>query len=186
VNRFKVLDLPLNGLKVIERNPLGDSRGFLSRLFCLAELSNVGWIKPISQINHTLTNQRGTLRGMHYQQPPYAEMKLVSCIRGKSWHVSVDLRAKSPTFLHWHAETLSATNNRALLIPEGFAHGFQTLCDDVELIYCHSTAHRSEAEAALNAIDPRLAISWPLEITERSLRDTTQLVLDSNFKGIEL
>lgn len=186
MSRFKVIDLSLGGLKVIERKSLGDSRGFLSRIYCETELANFGWIKPISQINHTATSQRGTLRGMHYQQPPYSEMKLISNIRGKSWHVAIDLRAESPTFLHWHSETLSAINNRALLIPEGFAHGFQTLCDDVELLYCHSAAYNPEAEAALNAQDPRLAINWPLEITDLSLKDSRHPLLDSKFKGVKL
>ena len=135
MNRLICTDLPMSGLALIERQRLGDSRGFLSRLFCAEELNKTGWKKPIAQINHTLTSQCGTVRGMHFQHPPYAEMKLVTCIRGQVWDVVVDLREDSPTFLHWHAEILSRENNRALLIPEGFAHGFQTLVDDVELLY---------------------------------------------------
>ena len=127
MNRFRIQSTPLSGLQVITRQMLGDHRGFLSRLFCADELAQAGWTKPIAQINHTYTAKKGTVRGMHFQHPPHAEMKLVSCIRGEVWDVAVDLRANSPTFLHWHAEVLSADNHKALLIPEGFAHGFQTL-----------------------------------------------------------
>ena len=171
MSRFTITDLPLADLKLIERQPVGDDRGFLSRLFCAEELAAAGWQKLIAQINHTHTSTCGTVRGMHFQLPPHAEMKLVSCIRGKVWDVAVDLRAGSSTFLHWHAEELSSDNNRALLIPEGFAHGFQTLTDNVELLYCHSVAYHAEAEAGLNPRDPELAINWPLEIAELSNRD---------------
>ena len=186
MNRFTVTDLPLAGLKLVERQHLRDSRGFLSRLFCAEELAAAGWHQPIAQINHTYTAQRGTVRGMHYQTPPHAEMKLVSCIQGELWDVAVDLRAGSPTFLHWHAEVLSADNNRALLIPEGFAHGFQTLTDGVSMLYCHSATHSLEAERALNAQDPRLVINWPLAITEISTRDAKHPLLDMKFEGVRL
>lgn len=186
MNRFAIFEVPLTGLKLIERQRLGDSRGFLSRLFCAEELAAAGWHQPIAQINHTYTAQRGTVRGIHYQSPPHAEMKLVSCIRGEVWDVAVDLRAGSSTFLHWHAEILSAENNRALLIPEGFAHGFQALTDDVEMLYCHSVAHSPEAEAGLNAKDPRLSITWPLAISEISLRDAKHPLIDAKFEGVRL
>lgn len=186
MNRFAVSDLPLAGLKLIERQRLCDSRGFLSRLFCAEELATAGWRQPTAQINHTYTAQLGAVRGMHYQTPPHAEMKLVSCIQGEVWDVAVDLRAGSPTFLCWHAELLSATNNRALLIPEGFAHGFQTLTHDVTLLYCHTAANSPAAERALNAQDPRLSITWPLAITEISPRDARHPLLDMNFEGIQL
>lgn len=186
MSRFNALDLPLPGLKLLERQRIGDGRGFLARLFCAEELAAAGWVKPIAQINHTCTARRGTVRGMHFQRPPHSEMKLVSCIRGEVWDVAVDVRSGSPTFLHWHAERLSADNNRALLIPEGFAHGFQALADDVELLYCHAAAYAAEAEAGLNAQDPRLAIAWPLEITELSARDTGHPLVESGFEGVRL
>ena len=186
MNRFIVTDLPLVALKLIERQRLGDSRGFLSRLFCSVELAAAGCYQPIVQINQTYTAKRGTVRGMHYQNPPYTEMKLVNCIEGEVWDVAVDLRAGSPTFLHCHAEILSADNNRALLIPEGFAHGFQTLTDNVTLLYCHTATYSPEAERALNARDPRLAISWPLAITEISTKDAKHPLLDMKFEGIRL
>ena len=184
MSRFAITDLPLAGLKLVARQRLGDSRGFLSRLFCAEELAAAGWRKPIAQINHAYTGMRGTVRGMHLQHPPHAEMKLVSCIRGEVWDVAVDVRAGSPTFLHWHAQCLSAANGRALLIPEGFAHGFQALTADVELLYCHSAAHNASAEAGLNPQDARLAINWPLPITELSARDAGHALIESGFEGV--
>lgn len=184
MTRFVIKDLPMPGLKLIERQHLGDSRGFLSRLFCAHELSAAGWCKPVAQINHTFTAKKGTVRGMHYQLPPHSEMKLVSCIQGEILDVVVDLRSESPTFLRWHAEILSSDNRLALLIPEGFAHGFQTLCDNAMMLYCHSVAHNSDAERALNANDPRLSITWPLPITEISARDVGHPMISINFNGV--
>jgi dTDP-4-dehydrorhamnose 3,5-epimerase len=186
MSRFTILDTPIPDLKIIERQQLGDSRGFLSRLFCADELAVAGWHKPIMQINQTFTPKQGTMRGMHFQRPPHAEMKLVTCLRGAIWDVAVDLRAESPTFMQWHAEELSAANHRALLIPEGFAHGFQSLSGDCELIYLHSAAYAPRAEAGLNPQDPMLSISWPLAITGLSSRDAQHPMLDHSFKGVTL
>jgi dTDP-4-dehydrorhamnose 3,5-epimerase len=186
MSRFNITALPLVGLKLIEHQRIGDNRGFLSRLFCADELVDAGWHKPIAQINHTFTAKRGTVRGMHYQRPPHAEMKLVTCIQGEVWDVAVDLRAGSPTFLQWHAETLSADNRRALLIPEGFAHGIQTLSDDVILLYCHKAAHNPDSESALNARDPRLAIKWTIPITILSSQDASHPLIDIQFEGVKL
>lgn len=186
MKRFVIKDLPMAGLKLVERQRIGDSRGFLSRLFCAEELAYFGWDKPIIQINHSHTPQRGTLRGMHYQLPPHAEMKLVSCIRGEVYDVAVDVRANSRTFLEWHAERLSADNGRALLIPEGFAHGFQTLTEEVDLLYCHSAAYCPSAEAGLNPQDTRVGITWPLAVIEISPRDGAHPMIDIKFQGVFL
>jgi len=185
LNRFTVTDLPLAGLKRIERQRPGDARGFLERLFCAGELGFAGWNKPVVQINHTHTARRGTVRGMHFQRPPHAEMKLVTCLHGEVWDVAVDVRAGSATFPHWHAEHLSAENARALLIPEGFAHGFQALTDDVHLLYCHSAAHAAGAEGGLNPADPKLAIAWPLPI-KLSPRDAQHPPLNDEFARVAL
>jgi dTDP-4-dehydrorhamnose 3,5-epimerase len=184
MSRFEVTATPLAGLTLVRRQRLGDSRGFLARLFCAEELAAVGWVLPIAQINHTFTARQGTVRGMHFQRPPHAEAKLVSCLRGEVWDVAVDVRQGSPTFLRWHAERLSADNGQALLIPAGFAHGFQALNDDVELLYCHSAAHAAHAEAGLNPQDPRLAIAWPLPITELSARDAGHARITPAFEGV--
>jgi dTDP-4-dehydrorhamnose 3,5-epimerase len=183
-NRFSVTSTPLAGLVVVQRQRLGDARGFLSRLFCAEELAAAGWSGPIAQINHTGTSHVGTVRGLHYQRPPHAEMKLVSCVRGEVWDVAVDLRAGSPTFGQWHAERLSADNGRALLIPEGFAHGFQVLAGGAELLYCHSAAYAPAAEAGLSVHDPRLAIGWPLPVQGLSERDAGHPLLTPDFQGV--
>jgi dTDP-4-dehydrorhamnose 3,5-epimerase len=184
--RFDCFDTFLAGLKIVQRKPLEDARGFLSRFYCAKEFKSYGLDKPISQINHTLTHQKGAVRGLHYQQVPYAEIKLVSCLKGEIFDVAVDLRKNSPTFLQWHGEVLSQSNQRSLLIPEGFAHGFQTLTEDCELIYLHTASYVKEAEAALNVTDPRVGISWPLEITELSERDSLHAMIKNDFEGIVL
>ena len=176
--------MPLAGLKLIERQSLGDSRGFLSRLFCSNELSLAGWQKPIAQINHTLTSKKGTIRGFHYQNSPHSEMKLVTCIRGQVWDVAVDLRENSASFLQWHGQILSAGNCHSMLIPEGFAHGFQSLSDDVELLYLHTEAYSPQAEAGLRFDDQILNVKWPLTLTEISERDQAHSLLTSKFNGI--
>ncbi len=179
-------ELPLQGLMRISRRRHGDARGFLARIFCADELAMAGWRKPVAQINHTLTTERGTVRGMHYQNPPHAEMKLVSCIRGEVWDVAIDLRAGSPTFMQWHAEILSADNGQALLLPEGFAHGFQALTGNCELLYVHSAAYVPEAESGLACDDPRLAIPWPLAITQLSARDRAHPPIAGQFDGLRI
>lgn len=184
MNRLAINDRPLVGLKCIGRQHMGDARGFLSRLFCAEELRAAGWTGPIAQINHAHTARKGTVRGMHFQYSPHAETKLISCLRGEIWDVAVDIRAGSPTFLRWHAEILSADNGRALLIPQGFAHGFQAISDDAELIYCHSAPYNVEAEGGLNPRDPKLAIAWPLPLGEMSTRDAQRSILDDRFAGV--
>lgn len=181
--RFDILPTPLADLRVLQRKPLGDSRGYLERLFCLEELAEILAGRHIAQINHTLTASRGTVRGMHFQYPPHAETKFVSCLRGEVFDVAVDLRRGSPTFLQWHGEILSADNHRTLVIAEGYAHGFQTLCDDCEMLYFHTAAYHAEAEGGVNALDPELAIKWPLEIVALSDRDRTHTILTSEFAG---
>jgi dTDP-4-dehydrorhamnose 3,5-epimerase len=186
MSQFSIIDTPIDGLKVIERRALGDNRGFLARIFCANQLKSAGWQKPIAQINQTVTKKMGTVRGMHFQNPPHAEMKLVSCLQGEVLDVAVDLRNNSPTFLQWHAEILSSQNLRALLIPEGFAHGFQALTDDCELIYLHSAPYVQESEDGICPNDPALNILWPLEFHEISPRDAGHPLLTEQFLGIKL
>lgn len=186
MSRFDITDTPLAGLKVVQRQVLGDARGYLSRLFCADELHGAGWRGPIAQINHTFTQQAGTVRGMHYQTPPHAEIKLVTCLRGEVWDVAVDLRPDSPTFLRWHAQHLSADNHNALLIPQGFAHGFQTLVDDVEMLYCHSVPYAPTADAGLNPLDARLGLPWPRPVTTLSARDSGHALIGPDFEGVRL
>ena len=184
--RFDVIDTSIDGLKVVQRKPIADDRGFLSRLYCDDGFKLIGVNKTVCQINHTLTNKMGAIRGMHYQLPPFAEVKLVSCIRGEIFDVAVDLRKNSPTYLKWHAEILSAENQRSLLIPLGFAHGFQTLTANCELIYLHTAPYSKEHERGLNYADKMININWPLEIVEISERDQNHPLIQSDFEGIVL
>ncbi len=182
--RFEILATPISDLRILQRKPLGDDRGYLERLFCTEELHAVLSGKTIAQINHTLTASQGTVRGMHFQHPPHAETKFVSCLRGEVFDVALDLRNDSPTFLRWHAEILSADNHRSLVIPEGFAHGFQTLSDNCEMLYFHTAPHNPEAEGGLNVNDPRLGITWPLPVTGLSPRDAGHPPVKGDFAGV--
>ena len=186
MSRFEFLTTPLTGLKLVQRKAIEDHRGFLSRFYCADEFRDAGIDKSIAQINHTLTRKKGAVRGLHFQYPPHTEVKLVSCLHGEIWDVAVDLRVNSPTYLQWHSEVLSASNRKSLLIPEGFAHGFQTLSEDCELIYLHSATYHPESEGALNVNDPRLNISWTLEMCDLSDRDRNHAFIDQNFQGIIL
>ena len=185
-NRFYFHPTPLEGLYVAERRPTTDHRGFFCRFFCAVEFQSAGLIKPVIQINHTYTVNKGAVRGLHFQCPPYAEVKIVRCLRGEVFDVAVDIRKGSPTFLQWHGEILSAENGRSLLIPEGFAHGFQTLTEDCELIYLHSAPYCAQAEGALHVNDPRLDVAWSIPVTDISERDRSHPFLQSNFDGIAL
>ncbi len=182
--RFAVADTPLAGLKVVTRSAIGDERGFLSRLYSDDELAATGFVAPILQINQTLTRTAGSIRGLHFQRAPFAEDKFVSVLKGEVLDVAVDLREGSPTFLQWHGERLSQDNRRSLFIPKGFAHGFQTLTPDCELIYLHTQRYEPSAEGGLNPFDPRLAITWPLPVADISARDRGHSMLTTNFTGI--
>jgi dTDP-4-dehydrorhamnose 3,5-epimerase len=186
MSRFNFIMTPLLELKVVQRKTLEDHRGFLSRFYCVDEFTEVGINTNIAQINHTLTREKGAVRGLHFQYPPYAEVKLVSCLKGEIWDIAVDLRSNSPTYLQWYGEILSAENHKSLLIPEGFAHGFQTLTPDCELIYLHTERYHPESESALNVLDPSLNISWPLPVTDLSERDSNHSFIDHDFQGITL
>jgi dTDP-4-dehydrorhamnose 3,5-epimerase len=185
-NRFDFHPTPLEGLCVVQRKPIEDQRGFFCRFYCGEEFQTVGLKKPIVQINHTHTVKKGAVRGLHFQYPPHTECKVVSCLRGEVLDVAVDIRKGSPTFLCWHGEILSAANQRSLLIPEGFAHGFQTLTEDCELIYLHSKSYHPQAEDALNLADPKIGIIWPIPITDISARDLHHSFIIDKFEGVQI
>ncbi|MDR3392572.1 MAG: dTDP-4-dehydrorhamnose 3,5-epimerase [Sulfuriferula sp.] len=186
MSRFDFVQTPLPGLKLVQRKMMEDQRGFLSRFYCAEEFDEAGINKPIAQINHTLTCKKGTVRGLHFQHPPYAETKFVSCLHGEIFDIAVDIRRNSPTFLQWYGEILSASNRKSLLIPEGFAHGFQTLTEDCELIYLHTAAYHPDAEGALNIADPRLSIVWPLPVDDLSERDRSHPFMSQEYQGVVL
>ena len=181
---FDILDMPIQGLKLVQRKPISDDRGYLERMFCSTDLKSLIPGKSVVQINHTLTAKLGTVRGMHFQHSPHAETKFVSCLRGEVFDVAVDLRRGSTTFLRWHAEILSAANHKTFVIPEGFAHGFQTLTDDCQMLYFHTAAYQADAEGGVNARDPRLRIQWPLPIVEESVRDSVHPLVSEEFRGL--
>lgn len=182
--RFIFSPTAITGLFVVERRPIGDARGSLERMFCAETFARHGWRGPVAQVNLTRTTTRGTLRGLHFQRGPHGESKLISCLRGAVHDVVVDLRAGSPTFLARHVEVLRAEAPRSLLVPEGLAHGFQALSDDVEMLYFHSAPHVPEAESGVSAFDPRLGLDWPLPIGEMSARDRAHPPLGEDFGGL--
>jgi dTDP-4-dehydrorhamnose 3,5-epimerase len=182
-SNFNFQDLELKEVKLIKRNPKIDSRGFFSRIFCSEQHSNLGFSKSIQQINHSFSLKKGTIRGMHYQLTPHADTKLINIIHGEILNVVIDLRIQSTSYLKWCSVKLSENENNALLIPEGFAQGFQTLSDNVELIYCHTEKYFKDFDRGLNPFDPALSINWPLPVTEISDRDKNQHLIDKRFKG---
>ncbi|SCZ28254.1 MULTISPECIES: dTDP-4-dehydrorhamnose 3,5-epimerase family protein [unclassified Pseudomonas] len=184
MSEFALKALPLAGLFSVQHKRFEDQRGHFARLFCEGSLSAFGQPFHIRQINHSCTRERGSVRGLHYQNAAQPEAKLITCLRGEVWDVAVDLRPDSETFLHWHAEQLKAGDGRSLLIPAGFAHGFQTLTDDAELLYLHSADYAPEHEGGLSVSDPRLAIAWPLPVNNLSTRDSSHPLLDGRFAGV--
>lgn len=182
--RFDVLATGIDGLVVLRRQRIGDERGFFERLFCDDELAPVLGARRIRQINHSVTRTKGTVRGLHFQHAPHAETKFVTCVRGRVFDVAVDLRRGSPTYLAWEARILDADAAETFVIPEGFAHGFQTLAADSELLYLHTAAHAPGAEGGLHPMDPTLAITWPEPVVRMSARDDALPRLADGFAGL--
>ena len=176
----------LSGAYQIELEPRGDERGRFTRLFCAKELAEIGHVKPIVHINHSYTQTAGTIRGMHFQNPPDCEIKIVKCLRGAIWDCIVDIRKDSPTFLQWTAVELTDNNNRMIYIPEGFAHGFQSLTDDAELLYFHTGFYAPQSESGLRYSDKEISIEWPITATVVSERDQLHSLIDSHFRGITI
>lgn len=169
---------------VIEPKTFMDNRGWFSRYFCKEEFKKIQHQKEWVQMNHSFTTHKGTIRGMHYQIAPYREIKLIRCIAGSIYDVIIDVRKNSPTFLQWFGVTLSAENKKMLYIPEGFAHGFQSLTDNVELLYHHSEYYTPGAEGGIKYDDNRINIKWPLSVSTISERDAAHPYIDNHFKGL--
>jgi dTDP-4-dehydrorhamnose 3,5-epimerase len=183
--RMKFIPTKLHGSFIIMLDFAEDERGFFARTFCRREFEEHGLNPDLVQCNISFSKTKGTLRGMHYQVRPHAEAKLVRCSAGAIYDVIIDLRPESSSFKQWFAVRLSAENHKLLYIPEGFAHGFQTLTDNTELIYQHSEYHNLEYERGLRFNDPALGISWPLPLGTISTRDQSYAFIDNNFRGIE-
>jgi len=175
---------PLSGLTLIETAPTNDERGRFVRVFCETELAALRPGLHFAQINLSTTSRRGGVRGLHCQHAPAAEAKLIRCVRGRVFDVAVDLRAGSPTFLRWFGVELDEEAPLQLFIPEGFAHGFQALSDDAQLLYMHTAGWSREHESGLRHDDPTLAIHWPLPVTQLSERDRAHPLIDDTFAGL--
>jgi len=176
----------LLGVYLVQSTAFKDDRGSFYRLFCSEILSSVLGERKIVQINHSCTRHIGAVRGLHYQCPPQAEMKIVRCLAGRVFDVAVDLRYGSPTFLQWTSAELSASNLTALVIPEGCAHGFQVLESNSEMLYLHTAFYTPSLEGGLRFDDPQINIDWPLEAKDLSTRDKNHPLLNSDFQGINL
>lgn len=168
---MKFIETKLKNAFLANLDPKRDNRGVFTRIFCQTEFRAIGFDGEIKQTNHSYTKKKGTLRGMHYQIPPSAEVKIIRVIKGTIYDVIVDLRKDSSTYLSWTTVTLSEDKPQLLYIPEGFAHGFQTLSDDVEMIYQHSSHHSQEHERGFRFDDSKIKISWPLPISIMSKKD---------------
>jgi dTDP-4-dehydrorhamnose 3,5-epimerase len=169
--RFLALTLP--GAYSIEVERREDARGFFARTWCEEEFRARGLAAHIAQCSISFNPRRGTLRGMHYQAPPHAEAKLIRCTRGRVYDVVLDLRAESPAYLRWDAVELSDDNRRTVYVPEGCAHGFQTLTADTELFYQISAPYRPESARGVRWDDPAFGIRWPEDERLMSERDRT-------------
>jgi dTDP-4-dehydrorhamnose 3,5-epimerase len=183
---MRIINTPLRDLYEISTSSLDDSRGHFTRLFCEQELSAIRPHLHFTQINLSDTKQKGTVRGLHFQHASAAEAKLIRCLRGQVFDVAVDIRKNSPTFLQWHAVELSESNDRAIFIPEGFAHGFQSLSDDVQLLYMHTASWSQQHESGLRHDDPKIAIHWPLAVFNISDRDAGFSFVQDDFAGVTL
>lgn len=176
--------LPLSGALLIESPPMNDRRGCFARLFCQRELEHVLGSKVIVQSNYSFSKRKGTIRGLHFQKPPAAEIKFVRCVQGSFFDVIVDLRQDSPTFLQWYGEILKAGDLRMIMVPEGVAHGLQTLEDDSAAMYLHTEYYSPEHEDGIRYDDPKVGIEWPLPPVEVSEKDQNQLLISDDYKGM--
>lgn len=171
MERFDARETLLPGVYEVFAKPRGDERGSFERVFCAEELKEVGFNQPIAQINLSFNAHKGTLRGLHFQKPPFTEIKMVRCTQGCVYDVAVDLRHDSLTFLKYVAVELDAGKHNFLVLPKGVAHGFQSLTDTSELFYFLSRPYSPCCDGGVNALDPCLNIQWPLAVGPRSERD---------------
>ena len=186
MNRFNFTKTKLDGVYIIESKPICDERGYFERYFCENDFKEIGFDKKIVQINHSKTIGKGSIRGIHYQTPPFCETKIVRCLKGAIYDVAVDLRKDSPTFLQYFGVELNEENGKYLLIPEGFGHVFQSLSDEVEILYLVSESFHQEADSGLNPLDPRINIKYPVNIGNMSKKDKEVKFIDENFSGVKI
>ena len=168
---MKFSELPLKGAYLIELEKRGDDRGFFARAFCKNEFEDHGLNNEIGQINNSLSKDKGTLRGMHYQLNPKAEDKMVRCISGSLYDVIIDLRTDSETFKQWYGTELNSENRNMLFVPKGFAHGFITLAENTEAFYLVTEFYSPKHERGIRYNDPTFNIKWPIEPVVISEKD---------------
>lgn len=174
------------GLYEVIKKPISDERGSFERIFCETFLKDFAPGFKARQVNRTVSKMAGTIRGLHFQWPPHAEHKVITCVKGRVFDVVVDIRAGSKTFLDFHATELSDDNSKSLIVPPGFAHGFQTLCDECELIYTHSADFEAHSEGVIDAFELLLGIEWPVRCSVRSEKDEKNGILLTSFKGVKI
>lgn len=183
---MRIDNTPLAGLKRVELSPMVDKRGTFTRWFCDRELQGVLGDRHVVQANHSYSERVGAVRGLHFQLPPHAEMKLIRCIRGRVFDVAVDLRKASETFLDWYSCELDEENQIMLIVPEGFAHGFQVLEAGSELLYLHTEHYAPASERGLRFDDPALKIPWPVPPQDVSSRDAAHPLITESFVGLSI
>jgi dTDP-4-dehydrorhamnose 3,5-epimerase len=179
---MKFTQTPLNGAWIIDPEPHGDERGYFARVFCRKEFEAHGIEADVVQSNVSYSQHAGTLRGMHFQKAPAEETKLVRCLRGALLDVIIDIRPDSPTLGQYFSVELTTENKRMLFVPRGFAHGFQTLSDDTEMLYMVSEYYTPEAEGGHRYNDPAFGIKWPLPVSTVSDKDASWPLV-SELKG---
>jgi dTDP-4-dehydrorhamnose 3,5-epimerase len=182
---FEYVTSALAGLLIFHRSPVHDLRGGFDRLFDSVTVAAAGSQIEIQHVNLATNLTKGTIRGLHYQVSPYCETKVVTCLRGRAFDVVVDIRAGSPTFLESHVELLSPSASKTIVIPPGFAHGYQTLEDETELLYLHSVGFVPDAERGLHPFDDLLSIDWPLKSPIISERDSQHPPIAVGWEGVE-
>jgi dTDP-4-dehydrorhamnose 3,5-epimerase len=181
---MELIPTDIAGAYEVRLKVYGDARGRFRRTWCEQAFAEAGLTPRWVQANHSVTIGVGSVRGLHFQHPPHAEDKLVTCTLGRAFDVAVDLRRGSPTFLQWAAVEIG--DGASFYIPKGCAHGFQTLEDEVHLVYLHSHAYMPAAEGGVRIDDPRIAIDWPLPFGTQSERDRSFPLLDTSFEGLTL
>lgn len=183
---MNIMATPIYGVYSVKTQPFQDERGSFYRAFCDRQLGELLQGEIVRQVNVSRTEIVGAIRGMHFQYPPHAEIKMVRCLQGRVWDVVLDLRKDSTTFLQWHPIELSPDNAEMLVIPKGCAHGFQVLATGSELLYLHTAYYEPSSEGGVRYNDPKIGISWPLRVTDISSRDAAHSLLSDEFEGISL
>ena len=178
---MKFQKTPLPGAYLVELEPFQDERGLFARTYCKNEFAEIGHDSEFVQFNFSVSKETGTLRGMHYQAPPNAEIKLLRCIRGAIFDVIVDVRKDSKTFLNSFGAELSEENMLSMYVPEGFAHGFLTLTDNAQLIYHHTQSFSPEDYRGIRWDDPAVRVKWPFQPTNITEKDRSYPLIDEGF-----